>query len=143
MLEKKLVGKRLVVIIGIITIGMDLAVILLSVSTSGKGVQINQVIRFILTVLLFCFMYRQRNWARWTAAVLFEIAAVLSLLGLMSAIRQSNNVKESLIGISLLATTSILYLSSGSLLIISGNIQAFFHGKQETEDIQESKTTLV
>ena len=89
--DLELAGKRRTILIGISILLVSLHTIYYYHSVfeyveTKKNVQ--QVIRFILTVLLLIMVYRGKNWARLTLVILFSIATVWAVIGLTEVNRE-------------------------------------------------------
>lgn len=73
------IKKDLLIIISI-TILISLIVIITFTVNFGTIRIIPQIIRFVLTVLLGYFLYKEKQWARWICVVLFLLSGIGGIL---------------------------------------------------------------
>ena len=74
------------------TISIFASVLLISVYTivtyqlqfNDTGKLIQQIIRFLLTILLMYFLFKGKSWAKITLTILFSLGALLALIALVT-----------------------------------------------------------
>ncbi len=88
---------------------------------------IQQIIRFILTVLLLVLVYKGREWARWMAVVLFAIGAIGALISVF-AVNVSSIAKVPLI------VMVIVFSASAYHFAFSNSFKAFFEHQRGSRD---------
>lgn len=114
-------GRGIVLVIIGVTLGTSALVIITTNLKIGPQRLPQQVVRFVLTVLLTVCLYRGVGWARWLSVILFGLAGVGAL------------------GVGLLADTGarlvllvmgVCYVVCGGVLLLSKAVAAFFAQQQ-------------
>lgn len=121
-MEKVKAGRNIVIAIIVVMLLVDIVNIIsayFSYASNGEMqlafASLRQgFFRFILTSLMFYFLYKGHRWAKWLSVVLFIIGGGMALLTV--ALRFS----------VLLLIVGILYIVISLLLILSKNVKQFF-----------------
>ncbi len=109
-------GRKIVLTIIGATLVISALVIIRSNLLTGPHRLPQQVVRFILTVLLAFFLYRGANWARWLLVILYGLGGVGSLgLALFA---------DTGMGL-LLVVMGVCYVFSAGALVSSSAVAAF------------------
>lgn len=85
-------GRIVVVCVIVFVIGFSILTILLFNLLSGSQRLPAQIVRFALTVGLAVCLYKGQSWARYVMAVLFGIAAAMSLFSLPAMISNAHPI---------------------------------------------------
>ncbi len=110
-------GKKLILWISASSVVACIIVIVIYNLLLGQQQLIGQVIRFILTSTLCYFLYREKNWARWTMGILLALGGFLGLFVGMSFHKQAPA------GAIILELMAIVYMSSAYLLFFNKNVK--------------------
>jgi hypothetical protein len=86
---------------------------------SGVPLQITDIIRFVLTILLFVALYQGRNWARWVTAVLLGLGGFISVGGGL-VLLQATSIAV------LLILIGVVYLGCVCILFMVPSVRHFF-----------------
>lgn len=79
-------GRKQIITIIALTLAVSIFTILFTNLVSETGRFVVQIIRFYLTSLLCYFLYKGKNWARILMIILLGIAALISIIGIVSFI---------------------------------------------------------
>jgi len=114
-------GRLIVIGIVVTTLGIDAALILLSLAFRGMDPLGTQVVRFVLTSLLMWGLYRGNGVARWIAIVLFGLGG---LFGLSTVLQ--NDLVAGAVGV----TMGTVFLTIAGILLASKDVKAFREHQQ-------------
>lgn len=115
-------GKKLV--IGLIVIVLLINIVSIAFVSSIYAVSgrmdlasyklLQGIFRFILEVLLLFFMYKGHRWAKWLFVMLFMLAGIMALLGLISEFNL------------IVLVLGLVYVCFGVMMIFSRSVKTFF-----------------
>jgi hypothetical protein len=115
-----------VIVIAIISAALGVSLVVGTVEGVVRGPQalVDNVFRFLLTVLLLKWLYIGNRFAKWLVVVLFGGAGVLSLVFLGSSEGLWSKLPFLLIGVT--------YLGAALTLIVSPNVATFLTAQRES-----------
>lgn len=112
-------GRRLVLAIIVASLTLDVLVIVTFNFVRGAELLPQQIVRFLLTVVLYVFLYRGANWARWAAGILFSLSGFGALQEWFAL------VSISMAGLLLIAM-GLVYVASTVILLFVPSVRAYF-----------------
>jgi hypothetical protein len=118
MASQSATGRRLVLGVIVVTIGLSALVIVATNLALGPARLPVQIVRFLLTVALSIFLYRGANWARWVGVVLFAIGGLSSLLLSLGGLPGT--------GAWLLLALGVTYLVCAGILLFVPSVRTHF-----------------
>ena len=121
-------GRRLVLLVIIVCIGISLGTIVFTNLMLGPQNLGMQSVRFALTVFLCVMLYQGRNWARWVFGSLLLIGGTGFLLSGLPFLTQS------LFGLFIIVL-AFSYLGCAGILFFAPSVRAYF-------DISRTESTL-
>jgi len=102
-------------IICLIMLLIDIGIIFVYTNLTGNKEIIQQIVRFILTLILIIFVIRDAKWAKWILSILSILAGILGLVFSIMFISKGN-----IAGIILLLM-GIYYTFAGIYIIATRN----------------------
>lgn len=121
-MEKVLKGKKIVIAIIVIFLLIDITTTVVTASIYAStgameevaGKIIRGAIRFLLTCLLFFFLYKGHKWAKWLIVVLAILSGLFSALAFLATLSW------------VMLALAVVNIGVGIVLLASGSVRDFF-----------------
>jgi len=111
------------IVLAIIAFAMSMPMVVITTFHIGRNQERlpQQIVRFVLTLVLCTFLFRGANWARWVAVILFLVAGTAELVEGVVLLSDGTH------GLILIATGSVC-LASAAVLFFVPVVRAYFNG---------------